>query len=180
MKWTASLAIGLILTPLAMMGQTASRSHLPLAADTASSTLSDREKNIRVYIELMRRDLRQNKAAIMDDVMQLDARDALKFRPIYVEFEAALARLYDEVVVLIRDYVARYQNLSGADADDLANRLLDLEQRRNETKRKYYEQFKAALDPIIAMRFLQVENQIERLIDLQIASELPVVERTQP
>ena len=35
--------------------------------------------------------------------------------------------------------------------------------------------FKAALDAITATRFLQVENQLEKLLDLQIAAELPVI-----
>jgi vacuolar-type H+-ATPase subunit D/Vma8 len=63
-------------------------------------------------------------------------------------------------------------------ADQLATKLLDIEQQRNDLKRKYYERFKTALDPITAARFLQVENQIERLVDLQIASQLPVLDHS--
>jgi hypothetical protein len=52
---------------------------------------------------------------------------------------------------------------------------LNIEQERNAVKRKYCQRFKETLDAITAMRFLQVENQLERLIDLQIAAELPVI-----
>jgi hypothetical protein len=60
-------------------------------------------------------------------------------------------------------------------ADQLASKLLDIEQQRNALKRTYYGKFKSALDPITAARFLQVENQLENLIDLQIAARLPVI-----
>ena len=56
----------------------------------------------------------------------------------------------------------------------LASTALDLEGRRNAAKAKCYEKVKAALSPRTALRFLQVEHQLQLLIDLQIAAALPV------
>jgi vacuolar-type H+-ATPase subunit D/Vma8 len=61
-------------------------------------------------------------------------------------------------------------------ADQMATEFLNIEQQRNELKRRYYSKFKSALDALTATRFLQVENQIERIVDLQIASQLPVMQ----
>ena len=41
-------------------------------------------------------------------------------------------------------------------------------------KKKYYDRVKNSVGPLNAMRFLQVENQLERLIDLQLSAQLPV------
>ena len=41
--------------------------------------------------------------------------------------------------------------------------------------RNYYKKFSKALSPKMAAKFLQVENQIWMLMDVQIASELPLV-----
>ena len=60
--------------------------------------------------------------------------------------------------------------------DKLATSALDLESRRNAVKAKYYERVKKALSPKTAMRFLQVEQQLLLLIDLQIASSLPIAQ----
>ena len=46
---------------------------------------------------------------------------------------------------------------------------------RNELLAKYYGQVRNALGGITAARFLQVEHQLLLIIDLQIASSLPVV-----
>ena len=54
----------------------------------------------------------------------------------------------------------------------------DLESGRAAAKRKCYERVKAALSPRTAMRFLQVEHQLQLLIDLQIAASLPVARDT--
>jgi hypothetical protein len=149
------------------------------AQKNAPSLLTDKEKNIRAYMELLRSDLRKNKAQVVGLVMQLDAGEAAKFWPIYKEFEAEYTDFGNGVLGLIANYASHYEDMTPQVADQLASRLLDLEAQRNDLKRKYYEKFKEALDPISAARFLQVENQIERILDLQIASELPVIESAQ-
>jgi hypothetical protein len=61
-------------------------------------------------------------------------------------------------------------------ANDLMVKALDLEAHRTALKQKYYGKLKTALSPITAARAVQIENQIQLLIDLQIAASLPVVE----
>jgi len=148
------------------------------AQKSPAPLITDQEKNVRAYIELLRSDIKDNRTQIMGLVMQLDAGDSAKFWPVYKEFEAEYTEFGNEVVALIRNYVAKYDNMTPEVADQLATKLLDLEQQRNVLKRKYYQKVKEALDPIAAARFLQVENQIERILDLQIASELPVIDDT--
>jgi len=50
-----------------------------------------------------------------------------------------------------------------------------LEKKRTKLKKKYFKRFERALSATIAAKFIQVENQINLLIDLQIASELPLI-----
>jgi len=65
--------------------------------------------------------------------------------------------------------------LSEAKAYELAERALDYEAGRVKLKRHYFQKFSKALSPQTAVRFFQMENQIQALVDLQIASELPLV-----
>ncbi|MNC89778.1 hypothetical protein D3C83_57640 [compost metagenome] len=74
----------------------------------------------------------------------------------------------------MESYAQVYDRLTDASADDLVVRLLDLEGRRTALKRQYYQQLKAVLPARTAARVIQVENQIQLLIDLQIAASLPV------
>ena len=70
----------------------------------------------------------------------------------------------------MHSYAANYDKMTDAVADELALKLLDIEQKRNELKKKFYLRVKQEIDAITAARFLQVENQLERLIDLHFAS----------
>jgi hypothetical protein len=136
---------------------------------------SNQDLNIRAYIELLRSDVKKAKVQVMGDVMQFTGDQAAAFWPIYKQFEAELAAVGDNQLALIKEYAANYDNLTNAVADQLAEKLMGIEQQRMDLKRKYYARFKSALDATTAARFLQVENQLERLIDLQITSELPVI-----
>jgi hypothetical protein len=144
-------------------------------AASATTPQSKEDLNIQAYIQLLRTDLNKSKSQVIGDVMQFDADQAATFWPIYKEFQGDYGKIGDQIVDLVKDYVTNYDSMTDDAADRMAMKLLDIEQQRNELKRKYYERFKTALDAVTAARFLQVENQIEKLLDLQIASQLPVV-----
>jgi hypothetical protein len=150
----------------------------PTLASAQQATGDDsRELNLRAYGELLRSDIRAQKVAVITEVMQFTEAEDQKFWPIYREYEAELAKLNDDRMALIKDYAMNYDNLTDASADKLALGALDLESRRNALKAKYYDRFKSALQAKTAARFLQVENQILLLLDLQIAASLPVASR---
>jgi hypothetical protein len=134
-----------------------------------------RDANLRAYIELMRSDIRTQKVAIITEMMQFTEAEDAKFWPIYREYEVELARINDERIALITEYAEAYGKMTDELADRIALGALDLEGRRHALKAKYYPRFKSVLPGITAARFLQVENQILLLLDLQIAASLPVV-----
>jgi hypothetical protein len=76
---------------------------------------------------------------------------------------------------MIKKYAENYENMTDAVADELIQTATRNEQQRHDLKVKYYGRMKGALGAIAAARFLQVENQLLMLIDLQIASSLPVI-----
>ena len=141
-----------------------------------SASVDTREANLRAYSELLRSDVRFQKVAIITEIMQFTEDDDAKFWPIYREYEAALAKINDDRLALIKEYAAAYENITNEVADRLARGALDLEARRHALKVQYYDRFESVLSPKTAARFLQVENQILLIIDLQIAASLPVVQ----
>ena len=135
-----------------------------------------RAANINAYVELLRADLRAKRVAIITEVMVFDEAEAEAFWPIYKEYEAELSKLGDEKVEGIKEYARVYADLTDEKADELARLVLSLEGRRTEMKKKYYEKVKKAIGGKNAARWLQVENQLLMIVDLQIASGLPTVQ----
>ncbi|MFN8006378.1 MAG: hypothetical protein U0V70_05025 [Terriglobia bacterium] len=170
------VAVVLLLTTT-VLGQSAQKgkTERPAAAAPSGKVPNNVDLNLRAYIELLRSDVRKQKAVIIGEVMQFDAEDAAKFWPIYKEYEAELTRGGDTRLALVKKYADNYENMTDAIADELVSGALRLEQERHDLKLKYYERFKQAVGTITAARFLQVENQLLMLLDLQVAASLPVV-----
>jgi hypothetical protein len=145
-------------------------------APTAANPDDTREANLRAYTELVRSDIRSQKVAIITEMMQFTESEDDKFWPVYREYETELAKINDDRLALIKEYADNYTKMTDDVADRLARGALDVEARRNALKSRYYDRFKAVLSPTTAARFLQVENQILLLLDLQIAASLPIVQ----
>ena len=123
----------------------------------------------------MRKDVRSQKAAIMDTVMQLDPDQAAKFWPIYRDYDAELTKLNDLRVANIKAYAGAYNNMSDAKADELMQNAISYQKQRMDLMAKYYGRVKESLGAVTAARFAQVEHQLLLIIDLQIDSSLPIV-----
>ncbi len=145
------------------------------AQDTAQPALNSDPQNIQAYIDLLRADVRQQKAEMMGAVMQLSAADAAKFWPIYEEYDTELAKLNDLRVANIKEYASTYDQMTDEKADDLIKNGLSYRKQRSELLAKYYERVRQALGGVTAARFIQVEDQLLLIIDLQIDSSLPIV-----
>jgi hypothetical protein len=147
-----------------------------LAAQSTSQAAPDsRELNLLAYAELLRSDVRTQKVAIITQMMGFTESEDAAFWPVYREYDVELSKLGDERVRLIEEYASHYEQMTDAAADKIALKALEIEGRRHELKAKYYDRMKKVLPAKTAARFLQVENQLLMLIDLQIASSLPVV-----
>ena len=142
-----------------------------------SPATNTQKKNIQEYIELIRTNVRDQKAEIMGSVMQLDIDESAKFWPIYSEYDAELTKLNNLRVENIEDYARNYSQMTDEKADALIQNAMDYQKQRSELLAKYYGRIKQSLGAITAARFLQVEHQLLLIIDLQIASSLPIVEQ---
>jgi hypothetical protein len=146
------------------------------AAQAAKPPAVDaRDVNLRAYVELLRSDVRAQKVAILSEMMDFTEEEDAKFWPIYREYDTELSKINDDRVTLIQEYAKNYDQMTDTVADRIARGALDLEARRNALKQKYYDRLKSALSATTAARFLQVENQLLMIIDLQISAALPVV-----
>ena len=147
------------------------------SAQTAKAPPPDpRDVNLRAYVELLRSDVRSQKVAILTEMMDFTEKEDTAFWPIYREYDTELSKINDDRLKLIAEYAKNYETMNDAIAEKIARSALELEFRRHELKLKYFDRFKNALSGKQAARFLQIENQLLMLIDLQIASALPVVQ----
>lgn len=109
--------------------------------------------------------------------MQLNEQQAATFWPIYHEYQAEQNKLIAEKLAIIEDYSQSFATITDGKADQLAQRMIQLDEKRMALREKYYGVMKKSLNPILAVRFFQVEHQLQLIVDLQLAANLPILEQ---
>lgn len=139
-----------------------------------SSSTTPKEQNLEEYIKLLREDVRSQKSAVMSEVMQLNPDEAAKFWPIYRDYDTELTKVNDLRIENIEQYARSYGQLTDEKADESIRRAMTYQRQRADLLAKYYHRMKQELGAVTAARFMQVEHQLLLIIDLQIASALPI------
>ena len=127
-------------------------------------------------IELLKSDIRSQKAAIITEVMDFTEEQANAFWPIYREYNTEREKIADEWLNLIKQYLKFYEKMTDPTAKELWKKSLEIEQKSLDLKKKYYKKFEKALTPKMAVKLMQVEGQINTLIRLQVDAQLPLLE----
>ena len=145
-----------------------------LAMISCSGAIAQTQQpNTDSYIESLRADMHADKVAIITKAMNFNDKDAAVFWPIYKKYSYDLSKLDDQRVQLIKEYSQEFNTLTDAQAKDMAERLFKYQSARIDLKKKYLKEFNKALPAVTVVKFFQLENRLDLLVNLALASELP-------
>jgi hypothetical protein len=126
-------------------------------------------------IALLRSDVRANKAALIGRALALPDSQAQVFWPMYREYEAETATLWDRRVQLIKDYVAAYDSLSDAKARELMQRAFDIDEQRVKLNKSTFKKFAKQLPAKTVAHFFQLDGFLNRVLELKVVAALPEI-----
>jgi hypothetical protein len=151
---------------------------LGLCASTATTARAESPRlTPDDYLNLLRIDLRATKAEIIADAMELTPTEAPAFWRLYSEYDTALSRLNAKRINVLREYASCYAAIDDEKAAELSARTFEFLQRRLALLQKYSRKISRATSSTVAARFAQIESHLQMLVDVQIASEFPLVPR---
>ena len=128
-----------------------------------------KELNTEADVELLREDVQAKRQEVIKEGMQLDEKQAASFWPAYEQYAGQPKQLGDQKLAIIQDYAKNFMTMDDAKADDLAQRVMALDEQRTALQK--------VLPTVFVLRFFQLDNQVQMLIDdLQIASDLLIIE----
>jgi hypothetical protein len=142
----------------------------------ASDTAANNEAAIDQDVSLLRQDLRSGKKQLIAANLSLTDAEATQFWPVYDQYTAELTALGDQKYALIKEYAQGYGTLTNDQALSLLNRSLALDQRIAQVRAKYVPIVNKVLPGIKTATFFQLDRRITSLVDLQLASEVPLVQ----
>jgi len=140
-------------------------------AQTETATGVEIEKDLA----LLRRNLRTEKKKIIALNVPLTETEATKFWPVYDQYAAEMSKHYDEFYALIKDYAANQKTLTDARAIDIIRRWSAIQVELAQTRQRYVPVVEKVLPGKKAALFFQIDRRLYELMDLQVASQVPLV-----
>jgi hypothetical protein len=127
-------------------------------------------------IELMRKDVRSQKKQIIAANMNLTEAEAEKFWPIYDQYTAALTKINDTKIALVKEYLASYSTITDQQAESYVKRWAGVDESVTQLRIKYFPVFHQALSGKSTALFFQMDHRLGLLIDLQLTAQMPIIE----
>ncbi len=132
--------------------------------------------SLETMLELMKLDIKAKKIVLINESMNFTPQEEEKFWPVYKKYDAEMSEIFDDELELIKEYARNYVKMTGDLAEKLLERSLQLEEKKIKIKRNYFKRFKESLPTVKAVKFYQVDGRINRMIELQIMAQVPVLE----
>lgn len=127
-------------------------------------------------IDLMRKDIRSQKKQIIAANLNLTDKEAEKFWPLYDQYTADLVKINDAKYGAIKDYATNYDTLTDDQALNLVRKPIDVDQQVAQLRQKYIPQFSKIISGKKTALFFQMDRRLVMMIDLQLASQIPMVQ----
>jgi hypothetical protein len=152
----------------AQSGQTGSNQD----GQTGSNT---QEQQLDLQIKMLRQDLRSQRKQVIAANMNLSDTEAEKFWPTYQRYVDELVQNNNTKYELIKQYL-QADKLSDAEAETLSKRWIQVDEAVVQLRLKYLPIFRQILSAKSTARFFQLDRRVQMMIDLQLASAIPLVQ----
>lgn len=124
--------------------------------------------------DLLRAEIRLDKAQIIKDSMQFSDAEAEKFWPVYNAYAGQLKVNSDELKALIERYFKIMNAVDEETAKDLVGKAIANEKKELDLMTHYFPKFAEAIGAPRAAKFYQIERQLNRILRAKIASLVPL------
>jgi hypothetical protein len=158
-----TLGVTLLLTAAGAAAQTQK-------PDNSAAKISEMEVN------LMRKDLRDQKKQIVAANLPLTGDEAAKFWPLYDEYTQETIKLNDQRYALVKEYAANYTTMSDAAAASYIRRWIGVDQAASKLRLEWIPKFEQTLGEKKAAMFFQIDRRVGLMVELQLSSQLPLIQ----
>ena len=164
----AFIAVYVIGSP--RVGAQGTASQAAAAASGSAEAVSDQQ------MALLRKDSRSIKKQLIAANLTLTDGQATKFWPVYEHYSAEFGKINDTRSVVIKEYADGHGQLTDEQADNLIRHWLDTDIAAAQLRQKYVPIFRKVLPGKQAATFFQLDRRISMMIDVQLTSQLPLVQ----
>lgn len=140
----------------------------------AGSTLAQTAPNARDQAELIISQIQADKRAVVLDAMNLTDAEVAKFVPIYDDYQADMQNIARRTADVINKFASNYDTMTDDAAKSILKDFFKVRDDRSALLKSYAKKMEKALPASKVLRWVQVENKLNALLDFEAARLVPL------
>ena len=147
-----------------------------LAAFGATVPSIAQTTNAKDDVELLISQIQTDKRAIVLRTLDLNDAQVAAFTPIYDAYQAEMKTLMERGGAVLDKFAANFGSMTDDAAKEILKEALKIRDDRNATMRKYAKKLERELPAVKVLQWVQIENKLNTLLDVQAASVIPIAQ----
>ena len=136
-------------------------------AQTTSANLNDDVQQLIAQVQ-------SDKAAVVIRSLQLTDAETRAFTPVYDEYQAERKKLAERRINTLNKFAANYGSMTDDAAEDILKEWFKIKEDDVDLFKKYAKRFERVIPATKVLRFVQVENKLDNVIELEATRVVPL------
>jgi len=164
------IAAVVLMTGSWMLSGAIARAQTTPAEKDSTHVISDQDLN------LLRKDLRSKRKQLIAANLKLTDTEATNFWPVYDKYVQELIAINDKKFALIQDYADNWGKMTSEQSLLFSRQWLDMDIQTAQLRQKYVPIVAKVLDGKKTATFFQLDRRIAMMLELQVSSQMPLVQ----
>jgi Spy/CpxP family protein refolding chaperone len=126
--------------------------------------------------EVLISQIQTDKRAIVLRTLDLTDPQVAAFTPIYDQYQAEMKVLLERGAAILDKFAANFGSMTDEAASAILKDVFKIRDDRNAVMRKYAKKMDKALPSTKVLQWVQVENKLNTLLDMQAAVSIPIAQ----
>src|SRR6267143_4758833 len=153
-----------------LLSGTAARAQTPAQKESTTHVISNQD------MDLLRKDLRSKRKQLIAANLVLTDTEAAKFWPVYDQYMTELIAINDRKFGLIQEYADNWGKMTNDQSLLFARNWLEMDIAIAQLRQHYVPIVAKVLDGRKTTTFFQLDRRIAMMLELQVSSQMPLVQ----
>ena len=153
-----------------LLSGVAARAQTPEQKESSAHAISNQD------MDLLRKDLRSKRKQLIAANLKLTETEAAKFWPVYDQYVGELITINDKKFSLIQEYADNWGRLTNEQSLLFTRNWLEMDIAIAQLRQKYVPMMAKVLEGKKTATFFQLDRRIAMMMDLQVSSQMPLVQ----
>ena len=145
-----------------------------LLMGTAAAQAQTQSPNLNDDTQMLLSQIQADKAAVVLKSLELTDPEARAFTPVYDEYQKERKEIAQRQIAELNKFASNYGSMTDKAAGEILKNWFKIQEDKNDLVEKYAKKFDHVLPKTKVLRFVQVENKLETVVDLQAARVIPL------